>query len=105
AVEALDMEQDGLLWLRFSDDDTPESRQHRWTRLAMIGMLADAGMAPSPESVRAAFLGSDFAYALYDCEGVGGSGPRMLQRIFRDSGIPMTVTPVTGEDIRDGVLS
>jgi glutamine amidotransferase-like uncharacterized protein len=62
-------------------------------------------MAPPREQLLSVLHPGGPAYAVYDTEGVGGEGPDRVQRVFRDSGIGMGVSMVSGEDIRDGALA
>jgi putative intracellular protease/amidase len=82
----------------------PLSRRFRWTRLMTFELLSALESAPPREALAMAMPGSGEALALYDCEGVGGAGPRQLERIVNEVPFGMTVTPVSPEDIREGVL-
>ncbi|MBX3727668.1 MAG: hypothetical protein KF858_00655 [Candidatus Sumerlaeia bacterium] len=82
----------------------PQSRRFRWARLMTFELLSALESAPPREALAAAMPGSSDALALYDCEGVGGAGPRQLERIVNEVPFGMTVTPVSPEDIREGVL-
>lgn len=104
-IEVEEADAAGLLWVRYSASDVPESRRWRWTRNIVFKALSAGSMAPPRAQLVSVLHPGGPAFALYDAEGVGGGGPNMLQRILRDSGIGMAATPVCGEDVRDGALA
>lgn len=95
----------GVYTLHFSEPNTTRSRIDRWTRLFTAELLSEFEMQPTAESLALSISRGELSFALYDCEGVGGSGPRMLETIISNQPIGATVTYVCPEDIREGVLS
>lgn len=84
---------------------TPLSRQIRHTRHLTVALLREAGMIAEDTAFEWSRLEThaDRLVALYDAEGIGGAGPRNLERIstqIKSAG----VYRVCGEDIRDGAL-
>ncbi len=90
--------------LRFSASDTTTSRRIRWSRLFVHALLEDRGMAPARESLPRLLAKGERAYAMYDCEGVGGLGPSRLTEIISRTSGGLTLTPISPEDIREGAL-
>lgn len=105
ALEIAQSSDPGVYTLHFSLQDTMQSRVDRFTRLFVRELLSEFEMQPTTESFEKAITRGDLSFALYDCEGVGGSGPRMLETIISNQPMGATVTYVCPEDIREGVLA
>lgn len=93
----------GSYVLEFCESETAPSRQGRWLRGIVAEVLKEKGIAESSITTRG-MAARGMAYAMYDCEGVGGSGPRQLEKVAKASEGAFTVTRVCPEDIREGAL-
>ncbi len=86
---------------------TPPSRQVRYTRQLVLGLLrAEGAIAEDAafdwEGLRAC---APQLIAIYDAEGIGGSGPSRLERIAAERLEDAGIYRVCGEDIREGALA
>ena len=86
---------------------TPRSRQIRYTRLLVTGLLRDFQLLADDDDFCWQRLSecADRLIALYDAEGIGGSGPVALERIAAQQLQDVGIYRVCGEDIREGALS
>ncbi len=95
----------GLLTFRYPAG-TPQSRQIRHTRQLAVALLQTTGL--TAEDARFEWDGlrgcAPRLLAVYDAEGIGGSGPPRLERIAAERLDGAGVYRVCGEDIRDGAL-
>lgn len=92
--------------LRIAGEPVPLSRQIRWGRLFVTELLASHGMVASRPQTTELIVGGERTFAMYDCEGVGGSGPDQLRRIVeRIAEMNATLTPISPHDVREGVLA
>ncbi len=85
---------------------TPSSRQIRYTRQLVIGLLQAGGSIAQDaefdwDRLRVC---APRLLALYDAEGIGGNGPAKLERIAAERLDGAGIYRVCGEDIRDGAL-
>lgn len=82
------------------------SRQVRYTRQWTVALLREAGMIAAQTDFRweALTAQADHLIALYDAEGIGGAGPKNLERIADDRIDSAGIYRVCGEDIREGAL-
>lgn len=85
---------------------TPVSRQQRFTREFTVLLLRETGMIPADTDFEWDGLASVAKHliALYDADGIGGAGPRNLERIAAAEIDDVGIYRVCGEDIREGAL-
>jgi predicted deacylase/glutamine amidotransferase-like uncharacterized protein len=81
----------------------PLSQRARQHRLMMHTLLKHLNMAGGPQHVMLPADTKALRVAVYDAGGVGGKGPRNLDRVFQGMK-NVEVRRVGAEDIRDGVL-
>jgi len=85
--------------------DVPPSRRNRWTRNLTLELLLSLEMLTERPTLASLVPTIDLGFALYDSEGVGGTGPRQMERIVNEMPGHVPVMRVCPEDIRDGVLA
>ncbi len=87
--------------------DSRESRRTRHTRQLAVHLLRQVEMIAEGEEFEWGDLKthSGNLVALYDAEGIGGTGPRNLERIVSSQLPGAAVYRVCGEDIREGALA
>lgn len=87
--------------------DSRESRRTRYTRLLALHLLQRAKMLEPTNGYDWTGLQTygEKRVALYDAEGIGGSGPGNLERIVNSRLDNAVLYRVCGEDIRDGALA
>jgi hypothetical protein len=86
---------------------TPASRQIRYTRQLAVGLLRHVGSIGADAEFRWERLSgcAPRLIALYDAEGIGGTGPANLERIASEQLDGAGVYRICGEDLREGALA
>ncbi len=98
-------DSDTLVAALLSREDERLSRRTRWSRQFTTAALGYAGVISGKEFPWSALANPDGKLlALYDAEGVGGAGPRRVERAMGAEQPDLRVMRVCGEDVREGAL-